>query len=280
MLNSKDPSAVAVGNLLSSNQRLWQWEATPQELWQLGCHWILRFGTERKTLLKAIGETRKFPWLGGLLVKSEWRDALATLLKYPGLNKDALLKECGQWCTQPHSQVGRSELMRLLWTHPRFQIALFLLQGLVSNMVAVSSTSNTHYPELWSQELSKYLHDQWALIHRQIEGSPGDQEVLIDEYHRAIAERLGQDWEANVVMEEGEAYPSMEEILEEIYGRVEDTEPMLLNWEELKARINEWKSCGEGLNEVSTLHLASIGANVHASHLRKSWRMWGARSTD
>lgn len=105
ILNSDDPAATAVGNILSSNQRLWQWEATPQELWQLAIRWILRFGTDKEVLLKAIGETRKFPWLAGLIVKEDWREALTVLLKYPGLKKDALLKECGRWCTQPYSQV-------------------------------------------------------------------------------------------------------------------------------------------------------------------------------
>lgn len=49
VLKNDDPSATAVGNLLSSNQRLWQWEATPHELWQLGHRWIHQFGTEKKS---------------------------------------------------------------------------------------------------------------------------------------------------------------------------------------------------------------------------------------
>ncbi|KIO16374.1 hypothetical protein M407DRAFT_12850 [Tulasnella calospora MUT 4182] len=112
VLKPDDPSTTAAGNLLSSNQRLWQWEATPQELWQLGNHWIHRFGTERKVLLKATSETRKFPWLGGLLVRSEWRDALMQLLKYPGLNKDALLKECSR-CYNPKRRGAKGAGARL-----------------------------------------------------------------------------------------------------------------------------------------------------------------------
>ncbi|KAG8965397.1 hypothetical protein FRC00_003661 [Tulasnella sp. 408] len=237
VLKRGDPAATAVGNLLSSNQRLWQWEATPQELWQLGIRWIRDFGTERKILLKAIGETRKFPWLGGLLVKKEWRDALTTLLKYPGLKKDVILKECGQWCSQPYSQ---------------FQIALFLLEGVVVRIVALSSTTETHYPQLWSPELAAFLVKEWATVNEQIRKSPSsDHAGFVDQYHENISKRLCKEWEKNVVMENGDDHPTVEDIAKAINAINGGSNPVLLSWEGILPKIGEWKACGEGLNEVA-----------------------------
>ncbi|KAG8929889.1 hypothetical protein FRC00_001360 [Tulasnella sp. 408] len=252
VLKSGDPSATAVGNLLSSNQRLWQWEATPQELWQLGCRWINQFGTDRKVLLKAIGETRKFYWLGGLLVKTEWRDALTTLLKYPGMNKDVILKECGQWCSQPYSQVRDINPISLTATDQEFQIALFLLEEVVVRMVALSSQGQTHYPQLWSHELAVFLHDQWTEVNQEIQESPLEERAsLVDQYHQKVSKRLCKDWENNVVMNDGEDRPAAEDIAKAITAINGESDPVLLNWEGIRPKVSEWKACGEGLNEAS-----------------------------
>ncbi|KAG8905844.1 hypothetical protein FRC01_008222 [Tulasnella sp. 417] len=250
VLKPDDPSATAVGNLLSSNQRLWQWEATPQELWQLGLRWIFTFGTEKEVLLKAIGETRRFPWLGGLVVKGGWRDALTTLLKYPGLNKDALLKDCGRWCSQPYSQ-----------------IALTLLEGLVSHMVALSSTAHTHYPELWDKALATFLLDQWATVNAQILDSPESQhDILIDEYRKDISQHLVDQWANNVVMEEGETSPTVEDIELVLAERFEASIPPFLSWEGLKPKILQWEACGEALNEIARWLDPSMGAFHSKAH--------------
>lgn len=268
VLKKGDSSATAVGNLLSNNQRLWQWEATPQELWQLGIRWIRDFGTDKKILLKAIGETRKFRWLGGLLVKTGWRDALTTLLQYPGLKKDVVLKECGQWCGQPYSQVSDVKPIPLTETHKELQIALFLLEGVVARMVALSSTPQAHYPQLWSAELVAFLLKEWASVNQQIEDTPSSEHAgFVDQYHRKLSERLFKEWE-KIKIEDDEAHPTAEEITEAINAINGDSSPILLSWEGIKPTIAEWKACGEGLNEVSGSCTRYSSANPHMPHLR------------
>ncbi|KIO18047.1 hypothetical protein M407DRAFT_12067 [Tulasnella calospora MUT 4182] len=171
---------------------------------------------------KSIGDTRKFAWLGGLIVKEDWRNALTTLLKYPGLNKDALLKECGCWCTQPYSQ-----------------LALVVLQTLISHIIALSSTmnvniTNTRYPELWDQELVTFLFDLWTAVNAQLLGCPSNKhEILVDEYRKDICQHLVNQWETTVVVEEGQTAPTFEDIEFQILELFGETDPPLLSWEGL-----------------------------------------------
>lgn len=130
-------------------------------------------------------------------------------------------------------------------------MALFYLETHVAWLVELSSTSSTHYPELWSEELASFLLDQWSTVKRQIKGSPeAHRGVLVDEYLKVISERLAEQWDTTVVMENGEEAPTMEDILAILSGYI-GPEVLYLSWEVLKLHLKKWEASGEALNEVS-----------------------------
>ncbi|KAG9003514.1 hypothetical protein FRB90_011176 [Tulasnella sp. 427] len=235
VLKPNDPQALAVGNMLSSNQRLWQWEADAFELWQLGRRWIDTMGTDHKTLHQAIGETRKFPWLGQLLVKNEWREVLDELTHYPGLDISALLQTCGKWCAQPYSQ-----------------IALHYLQNLTNTMRAMSTKNEIHYPQIWTPALAQILLKLWKSTSKALEGADENaRETTIKDYLRLAASYTANAWEAEAVMEGDAAIPTEEELCDTLTAWQGRFPFPPLSWEALKPEIDTWKGCSEGLNELS-----------------------------
>lgn len=119
-------------------------------------------------------------------------------------------------------------------------------------MVALSSTSQTHYPELWSPKLAAFLLDQWTQVDKDIQNSPSNRASLVNEYHQRISERFCKNWEDNVTMKDGEDHPAVEDIAKTIVGFDGESDPILLSWEGIRPKVSEWKPCGEGLNEASS----------------------------
>ncbi|KAG8977312.1 hypothetical protein FRB90_008822, partial [Tulasnella sp. 427] len=261
VLDSSSSDATAVASLLSSNQRLWQWEARPFELWQLALRWISRFGTDKKMLLRAIGETRKYPWLKGLVVRADWRDVISKLIVYPGVDRDNLLKTCGNWCIQPHSKAGSGTTLRVTLAH-------LTLKNVARLMGSVStSASSNHHPEIWTKELADFLLGRWRSVGTTVEGLAGDErQKVVDAYHVAMAEQLSQHWQVHVTSEDTDPAPSIEEILQIIEGSsVAVVDPILLSWEGLKKDLDGWKPCADGLNELSRWLDPAMGEYHHRS---------------
>ncbi|KIO19354.1 hypothetical protein M407DRAFT_11445, partial [Tulasnella calospora MUT 4182] len=137
-------------------------------------------------------------------------------------------------------------------------ITPFLLDGLQSYMFAVSSTSETHYPELWS------------LDHNNIAQSGSSQEKrLVDEYQQMISKRIVEEWECNVVLDKGHKFPTKKQMLE-IWGLKISASLILLGWEGLKPRVVEWNACSEALKEnrlerKPAASLFALEAPVHST---------------
>ncbi|KIO19353.1 hypothetical protein M407DRAFT_11444 [Tulasnella calospora MUT 4182] len=125
-------------------------------------------------------------------------------------------------------------------------------------MFAVSSTSETHYPELWS------------LDHNNIAQSGSSQEKrLVDEYQQMISKRIVEEWECNVVLDKGHKFPTKKQMLE-IWGLKISASLILLGWEGLKPRVVEWNACSEALKEnrlerKPAASLFALEAPVHST---------------